>query len=85
MVCIELHVELNYAIDEHGADFVFNIHAARTPCQTVSAESLVLSQPVVPDPSGTAIPTGFVRLGTGRDAADVSVATFSAASSRSRR
>ena len=28
------------------------------------------------DPSGTAIPMGFVRLGTGRDAADVSVATI---------
>ncbi|MBK6651102.1 MAG: transglutaminase family protein, partial [Betaproteobacteria bacterium] len=28
------------------------------------------------DPSGTAIPMGFVRLGTGRDAADVSVATM---------
>ncbi len=27
------------------------------------------------DPSGTAIPMGFVRLGTGRDAADVSFAT----------
>jgi transglutaminase-like putative cysteine protease len=48
MVRIELHVELNYAIDEHGADFIFNIHAAHTPSQTVSAESLVLSQPLVP-------------------------------------
>lgn len=28
------------------------------------------------DPSGTAIPMGFVRLGTGRDAADVSFATI---------
>ena len=28
------------------------------------------------DPSGTAIPMGFVRLGTGRDAANVSVATI---------
>ena len=28
------------------------------------------------DPSGTAIPMGFVRLGTGRDAADVAVATI---------
>jgi transglutaminase-like putative cysteine protease len=48
MVRIELHVELNYAIDEYGADFIFNIHAAHTPSQTVSAESLVLSQPLVP-------------------------------------
>jgi len=28
------------------------------------------------DPSGTAIPMGFVRLGTGRDAADVAFATI---------
>lgn len=28
------------------------------------------------DPSGTAIPMGFIRLGTGRDAADVSFATI---------
>jgi transglutaminase-like putative cysteine protease len=28
------------------------------------------------DPSGTAIPMGFVRLGTGRDAADVAIATI---------
>jgi len=28
------------------------------------------------DPSGTAIPLGFVRIGTGRDAADVSFATI---------
>lgn len=28
------------------------------------------------DPSGTAIPMGFVRMGTGRDAADVSFATI---------
>lgn len=28
------------------------------------------------DPSGTAIPMGFVRIGTGRDAADVSFATI---------
>jgi transglutaminase-like putative cysteine protease len=35
------------------------------------------------DPSGTAIPMGMVRLGTGRDAADVSIATiFGAVQSR---
>ena len=28
------------------------------------------------DPSGTAIPMGLVRLGTGRDAADVAFATI---------
>jgi transglutaminase-like putative cysteine protease len=46
MVRIELLVELNYQIDAGGADFVFNIHAAHSHCQTVSAEQLTLSQNV---------------------------------------
>jgi len=43
MIRMELHVELSCAIDEHGADGVFNIHAAhmltrpsstpQSPCQ----------------------------------------------------
>ncbi len=48
MIRIQLQVELSYEIDEHGADFVFNIHAAHTPSQTISAESLMLSQSIVP-------------------------------------
>ncbi len=46
MVRIELNIELNYEIDAQGADFVFNIHAAQTAHQRVSAENLVLSQRV---------------------------------------
>jgi transglutaminase superfamily protein len=46
MIRIELHVELSYEIDEHGADFVFNIHAAHTPSQTISGEYLALTQPI---------------------------------------
>ena len=46
MVRIELQIELDYQIDAHGADFVFNIHAAHTPCQTIGAESLRLYPPV---------------------------------------
>ena len=46
MIRIELQVQLNYEVDAPGADFVFNIHAAHTACQTIAAESLVLSQPV---------------------------------------
>ena len=63
MVRIELQVELNYLVDANGADFVFNIHAAHTAHQTVSSESLWLSQAITPlvhaDPS-----TGsrFMRL-----------------------
>ena len=48
MIRIDLQVELNYEIDAHGADFIFNVHAARTPCQSIQAESLRLSQPVEP-------------------------------------
>ena len=46
MIRIDLQVELSYEIDEHGADFVFNIHAAHTPSQIISAEDLALSQPI---------------------------------------
>ena len=46
MVRIELRIELGYEIDQHGADFVFNIHPAHTLCQKVSAEHLSVSQPV---------------------------------------
>ena len=48
MIRIELQIELNYQIDAQGADFVFNIHVAQTASQTVSGESLMLSQAVEP-------------------------------------
>lgn len=43
---IQLAVELNYDITEPGVDFVFNIHAAQTSNQMLSAECLSLSQAV---------------------------------------
>lgn len=46
MIRIELQLGLCYEIGAHGADFIFNVHAAHTPRQVVSSESLVLSQPV---------------------------------------
>jgi len=49
MVRLDLHVELNYEIDQYGADFVFNIHAAHTRSQVITAENLSISQPVVPE------------------------------------
>ena len=48
MIRIELQVDLSYEVDDHGADFIFNIHAAHTQSQTISHENLLLSQPVVP-------------------------------------
>lgn len=44
MIRITLQVDLNYQMDWDGADFLFNLHAAHTQRQIVSAESLVLSQ-----------------------------------------
>ena len=48
MIRIELQIELNYTVGPQGADFVFNIHAAHTAHQSISAENLVLSQNVAP-------------------------------------
>ena len=63
MVRIELQVELNYLVDANGADFVFNIHAAHTRHQTVSSESLWLSQPVTPQVhADPATGSRFMRL-----------------------
>lgn len=46
MIRLDLQVELNYEIDQYGADFVFNIHAAPTRCQVIEAENLAVSQPI---------------------------------------
>lgn len=47
MVRIEVQIELNYEVDRGGADFILNIHAARTPSQTIIAESFTVSQPII--------------------------------------
>ena len=46
MIRIELNIELNYLVDPLCADFVFNMHAAHTPHQTVSSEQLLISQAI---------------------------------------
>lgn len=46
MVRLKLSLELNYDIGAPGGDFIFNIHAARTPCQVIVEEQLDLSQPL---------------------------------------
>jgi transglutaminase-like putative cysteine protease len=48
LIRLTFAIELKYDIADCPADFVFNIHAARTPSQTVIAESLAVSQPVEP-------------------------------------
>jgi transglutaminase-like putative cysteine protease len=44
MIRLRIALELDYDIAPPGCDFVFNIHAAHTPRQRVSAEALSLSQ-----------------------------------------
>lgn len=46
MIRIELQIDLNYEIDPGGADFVLDIHAARTSCQSIAAEKFTLNQTV---------------------------------------
>ncbi len=48
MIRIELQIALNYQIDQQGADFVFNIHAAHTASQNIVFENLQLSQAIDP-------------------------------------
>jgi len=48
MTRIEVNMDLRYQIDQPGADFVFNIHAARTAQQSVSNEKLILSPSLTP-------------------------------------
>ncbi len=43
---IDLHIELNYDIVSADVDFIFNIHAAHTPSQTIVSERLAVSQAV---------------------------------------
>ena len=46
MIRIDLQIGLQYEVDAHGADFIFNVHAAHTASQTVLVERLQLSQGV---------------------------------------
>jgi len=49
MIRLKLSLELNYEILQPNCDFIFNIHAAHTHCQTVVQENLFISQAVTPD------------------------------------
>ncbi|MES2958014.1 MAG: transglutaminase family protein [Pseudomonadota bacterium] len=60
-VRIELSVELNYQVGDQGADFIFNVEAARTARQTIANERLTLSQDIEAQPSVDAV-TGNRRL-----------------------
>lgn len=67
MIRLQLQVDLAYEIaDPAGADFILNVHAARTAHQTVESESLNLSQDVAADiATDAATGTRFMRLHAG--------------------
>ncbi len=44
MVRLQFSIELPYVIEPPGSDFIFSIHAARTPQQLIVQESLQISQ-----------------------------------------
>jgi hypothetical protein len=46
MIRIAISIQLNYEIDPPSSDFIFNIHAAMTPQQTLISEQLHVSQSV---------------------------------------
>ncbi len=46
MVRIKFFIELQYDISAFPSDFIFNIHAAKTPCQSLLAENFLVSPPV---------------------------------------
>jgi transglutaminase-like putative cysteine protease len=48
MVRLKFSIRLQYDIADHPSDFIFNIHAAQTRCQTVVSENLEINQPVLP-------------------------------------
>jgi len=48
MIRLTFDIELGYEIIGFPSDFIFNIHAAKTPQQAIISEQLTLNQPVTP-------------------------------------
>lgn len=44
MVRLKLFIELQYEVIDHVSDFIFNVHAAQTQCQTLVSENFSVSQ-----------------------------------------
>ena len=67
MVRLEVSVDLTYEVSgSYGADFIFNIHAAHTPQQSVRRERLSFNQALVPDLATDAVTaTRFMRVHAG--------------------
>jgi len=43
MIRLKFSIDLKYEISDYASDFIFNIHAAQTRCQSVVTEALYLS------------------------------------------
>ena len=46
MIRLKFSIELTYEVRDHASDFIFNVHAASTPHQTVLSENLAVNQAV---------------------------------------
>ena len=46
MIRLKFSIALHYEILDNPSDFILNIHAAQTRCQTVATEHRTVSQPV---------------------------------------
>jgi transglutaminase-like putative cysteine protease len=49
MIRLKFSIELNYEVFDATSDFIFNIHAAQTPCQRLVEEQLSINQPLRPE------------------------------------
>jgi transglutaminase-like putative cysteine protease len=67
LIRLSFDIELRYEIAEQPADFVFNIHAARTPWQSVVTEVLTIDPPrTLPLPQeDAALGNRYLRLRAG--------------------
>jgi len=43
MVRLKFRIELKYEIADHPSDFIFNVHAAQTRCQSLVMENFLVS------------------------------------------
>jgi len=66
VVRLSYSIELRYEIAEQPADFVFNVHAARTPYQTIVVEALSVTPRIEPTMhTDTVLGNRYMRLRAG--------------------
>lgn len=49
MVRLKFSINLSYEVLDSASDFIFNIEAAKTACQSVVSESVTINQPLTPE------------------------------------